>query len=76
MLQQELSSLLLKGAIEKVPQWDLERGFFSRYFLAPKRDGGLRPILDLRRLNLSLQDVDVEDYCLRFERETGLSLST
>ncbi len=28
-------------------------GFFSRYFLVPKRDG-LRPILDLRRLNLFL----------------------
>ncbi len=54
MLQQELSSLLLKGAIEEVPQLDLERGFFSRYFLVLKRDSGLRPILDLRRLNLSL----------------------
>ncbi len=54
VLQQELSSLLLKGAIEEVPQSDLERGFFSHYFLVPKRDGGLRPILDLRRLNLSL----------------------
>ncbi len=32
----------------------LSQGFFSRYFLVPKRDGGLRPILDLRRLNLSL----------------------
>ncbi len=46
---QELSSLL-----EEVPQSEVERGFFSRYFLIPKRDGGLRPILDLRRLNLSL----------------------
>ncbi len=54
MLQQELSSLLLKVAIEEVPQSDIEQGFFSRYFLVPKRDGDLRPILDLRRLNLSL----------------------
>ncbi len=54
VLQQELSSLLQKGAIEEIPQSEVERGFFSRYFLVPKRDGGLRPILDLRRLNLSL----------------------
>ncbi len=52
VLQQELSSLLQKGAIEEIPQSEVERGFFSRYFLIPKRDGGLRPILDLRRLNL------------------------
>ncbi len=54
VLRQELSSLLQKGAIEEVPQSDVERGFFSHYFLVPKRDGGLRPILDLRRLNFSL----------------------
>ncbi len=54
VLQQEVSSLLLKGAIEEVPSSDLNRGFFSWYFLVPKKDGGLRPILDLRRLNYSL----------------------
>ncbi len=54
MLQQELSSLQQKGAIEEIPQSDIEQGFFSRYFFVPKRDGGLRPILDMRRLNLSL----------------------
>ncbi len=54
VLRQELSSLLQKGAIEEVPQSDVERGFFSRYLLVPKRDGGLRPILDLRHLNFSL----------------------
>ncbi len=54
VLQQELSSLLQKGAIEEIPQSEVERGFFSCYFLVPKRDGGLRPILDLRRLNFSL----------------------
>ncbi len=53
VLHQGFSSLLLKGAIEDVPQSDLKQGFFSRYFLVPKKDGGLRPILDLRRLNLS-----------------------
>ncbi len=54
VLRQELSFLLQKGAIEEIPQSDIERGFFSRYFLVPKRDGGLRPFLDLRRLNFSL----------------------
>ncbi len=47
-------TFLQKGAIEEVPQSEVERGFFSRYFLIPKRDGGLRPNLDLRRLNFSL----------------------
>ncbi len=54
MLHQELSSLLLKGAIEEVPQSDLKLSFFSCYFLVPKKDGGLRPIVDLRRSKLSL----------------------
>ncbi len=37
-----------------VPPALSESGFYSRYFLAPKKDGGLRPILDLRRLNHAL----------------------
>ncbi len=49
ILQQELSFLLLKGAIEEVFSMDQNRGF-----LVPKRDGGLCPTLDLRRLNYSL----------------------
>ncbi len=40
-----------KGAIEMVPPALSESGFYSRYFLVPKKDGGLRPIRDLRRLN-------------------------
>ncbi len=54
VLQQELSSLLQKGAIEEIPQSDIERGFFSRYFLVLRETAALRPILDLRRLNFSL----------------------
>ncbi len=32
-----------------------KRGFYSAYFLVPKRDGGFCPILDLRRLNKFLK---------------------
>ncbi len=53
-LRQEVCNLLGKGAIEKVPQSELECGFYSRYIVVPKRDGGLRPILDLRPINRAL----------------------
>ena len=33
---------------------DILNGFYSRYFAVPKKDGGLRPILDLRDLNTYL----------------------
>ncbi len=53
-LRSEVMTLLEKGAIEMVPPALSESGFYSRYFLAPKKDGGHRPILDLRRLNHAL----------------------
>ncbi|KAL0201659.1 hypothetical protein M9458_004846, partial [Cirrhinus mrigala] len=43
-----------KEAIEVVPPHDRESGFYSRYFIVPKKDGGLLPILDLRLLNRSV----------------------
>ncbi len=43
-----------KRSLEMVPPALSESGFYSRYFLIPKKDGGLRPILDLRRLNHAL----------------------
>jgi len=55
ILEQEVQSLLVKEAIERVPPQDREAGFYSRYFIVPKRDGGLRPIIDLRVLNRSLR---------------------
>ncbi len=54
ILEQEVISLLRKEAIEVVPPLDRESGFYSRYFIVPKKDGGLRPILDLRLLNRSV----------------------
>ena len=50
-LDQELSTLLAKGAIEPVDPLLHPRGFYSRYFLIKKKDGRFRPILDLRGLN-------------------------
>ncbi|XP_034750411.1 uncharacterized protein LOC117958235 [Etheostoma cragini] len=55
VLGQEVRSLLEKGAVELVPPQAGGSGLYSRYFLVPKKDGGLRPILDLRVLNWSLR---------------------
>ncbi|KAL0199646.1 hypothetical protein M9458_002833, partial [Cirrhinus mrigala] len=54
VLRAEIRSLLAKQAIEVVPPENMECGLYSRYFLVPKKDGGLRPILDLRPLNRAL----------------------
>ncbi|XDV29293.1 hypothetical protein PO909_032430 [Leuciscus waleckii] len=51
LLRAEVTKLLSKGAIEPLSQVQSEGGLYSRYFLVPKKDGGLRPILDLRQLN-------------------------
>ncbi len=53
-LRQEIGCLLEKGAVERVSPCKLESGFYSRYFVVPKRDGELRPILDLRSINRAL----------------------
>ncbi|KAL0172917.1 hypothetical protein M9458_033228, partial [Cirrhinus mrigala] len=37
--------------IETVPSAKMKKGFYSPYFIVPKKGGGLRPILDLRILN-------------------------
>ncbi|XP_048037449.1 uncharacterized protein LOC125262674 [Megalobrama amblycephala] len=55
VMEQEVATLLRKGAIERVPPPSNQSGFYSRYFIVPKKDGGLRPIIDLRVLNRSIQ---------------------
>ncbi len=54
VLRAEIVVLLAKDAIELVPPADMRSGFYSPYFIVPKKSGGLRPILDLRVLNRSL----------------------
>ncbi len=54
VLREEIAVLLAKGAIEPVPPAEMRQGFYSPYFIVPKKGGGLRPILDLRLLNRAL----------------------
>ena len=49
LLEQEAQNLLEKGAIYEVPF--CEDGFYSRLFVTPKRDGSMRPIIDLSPLS-------------------------
>ncbi|XDV35969.1 hypothetical protein PO909_005827 [Leuciscus waleckii] len=53
VMRAEVATLLAKGAIEIVPPAEMKSGFYSPYFIVPKKTGGLRPILDLRVLNRS-----------------------
>ncbi len=54
VLRVEIVVLLAKDAIEPVLPADMRSGFYSPYFIVPKKSGGLRPIMDLRVLNRSL----------------------
>ena len=48
ILDQEIQNLLQKNAIESTVS---TKGFFSSMFTVPKKDGGWRPIINLRSLN-------------------------
>ena len=48
-MQEEIQSMLTKSAIEETtPKGD---GFLSTVFLVPKKDGGQRPVINLKSLN-------------------------
>ena len=49
LIQEEVNSLLVKGAIE--PVRDQSRGFYSNLFLVKKSDSGLGPMINLGGLN-------------------------
>ena len=48
-VREELQSLLKKGAV--VPVSDSQEGFYSNLFLVPKKNGQMRPVINLKRLN-------------------------
>ena len=48
VVDEEVEALLLKGAIEEVVP---SCGYYSKVFVVTKKDGGWRPILNIKRLN-------------------------
>ncbi|KAL0168519.1 hypothetical protein M9458_036741, partial [Cirrhinus mrigala] len=50
VLHAKVAVLLVKDATEPVPSAEMKSGFYSPYFIVPKKSVGLRPILDLRVL--------------------------
>jgi hypothetical protein len=52
VLNQEMEALLSKEAIHQVQtQTPLNEGFISSMFIVPKKDGGNRPVINLKQLN-------------------------
>uniref|UniRef100_A0A1X7SEK6 Reverse transcriptase domain-containing protein n=1 Tax=Amphimedon queenslandica TaxID=400682 RepID=A0A1X7SEK6_AMPQE len=52
LVSQEITELISKGAISELQTTpELGNGFFSTLFLVPKKDGGQRPVINLKRLN-------------------------
>jgi hypothetical protein len=52
-LDQEVSLLLNKGAIEEIQP--ITPGFYSSMFVIPKKNGGSRPVFNLKKLNNYIQ---------------------
>ena len=48
LVSQEISEMISKGAITEL-QTPPESGFFSTLFLVPKKDGGQRPVINLKK---------------------------
>ena len=55
VLKSEILTSVEKRAIKRVNFGERLKGFYSKYFLIPKKAGGLHPILDLRQLNMFLK---------------------
>ena len=55
-LETAVRELLAKAAIAPVLDWAESPGFYSPYFLTSKKDGSLRPILNLKHFNSFLAE--------------------
>ena len=50
-LTKEVEKMVEKQAVSQVPRGQAAKGFQSQLFSVPKKDGGMRPIINLKRLN-------------------------
>ena len=57
VLEQEISAMLMKEAIEEISSQAVSPGFYGRLFCVPKASGGHRPVLDLSPLNVFLRKI-------------------
>ena len=53
LISEEIKELLQKGEVTKVE--NPQRGFYSTLFLVPKKDGGQRPMINLKALNCCVE---------------------
>lgn len=64
ILNQEVEKLLEKEAIEIVPPAEIHQGFYSTFFLVPKKTGDLRPVINLKPLNQYLRTQHFKMDCM------------
>ena len=54
VVEKKILSLLRKKVIE-VPRTEEGLGYYSTNFIVPKKEGGVRPILNLKEINKHLE---------------------
>ena len=56
-LSMEVQKMVAKQVISQVPHEEASKGFKSQLFSVPKKDGGMRPIINLKGLNTYVETV-------------------
>ncbi|EIE88314.1 hypothetical protein RO3G_13025 [Rhizopus delemar RA 99-880] len=74
LIDQAIQDLLSKQAIEPVSDVEVRTtpGFYSSMFVIPKKDGGIRPVFNLKRLN---QYLDAPHFKMETIREVALMIN-